>query len=125
MHQDDVGCDSYKNNENSAQAVITAVVNDSNVCPSECDGYNTYVRGQDNFFPSKLDYLIPSTAKTCRWLVDGVCHAFTNLAAHKPGANKDNIILICDNAISLPPPALIFIPGKAATRKGQQLIKYS
>ena len=123
-NQDDVGCDSYKNNENSAQAVITAVVNDSNVCPSECDGYNTYVRGQDNFFPSKLDYLIPSTAKTCSLAAVG-CHEFTNLAAGTSGGEQRqyySYLRQCDQPSAA---CTDFYSWQGSNTEGQQLIKYS
>jgi hypothetical protein len=79
-NQDEVGCDSFTNNDDKSQAAIPAAVTDADVCPAVCDGYNTFIQSANNLSSAHTQYFIPSTAKTCAAAEVG-CQEFTNLAS--------------------------------------------
>jgi hypothetical protein len=123
-NQDEVGCDSYVKS-NAANAIpIPAVVTSANVCPMECDGYNTYVRVADDFYPAKVDYLIPSTAKTCSGSSVG-CHEFTSLASSSSNGETKEYYSYLRQCVQPEGDCADFYSWQGDSKQGQQLVKFS
>ena len=57
---------------------IPAKVNAFDYCPSECVGYDTFIQSKTVFDSNRVEYFIPTTAKTCGVSAVG-CDEFTNL----------------------------------------------
>jgi hypothetical protein len=83
-NQDEVGCNRYTSEKDGFK--ITAKTSAQNVCPAECNGYDTYFQQETDFEADPSEkYFIPATAQTCGANVAG-CSQFTNLDKLEQGA---------------------------------------
>ncbi len=82
-NRDEVGCNRYTSDKDDFE--ITAKTSAQNVCPSECNGYDTYIQQENYFEDRKSKYFIPKTAQTCGANSAG-CEEFTNLDKLGQGA---------------------------------------
>ena len=82
----EVGCTAYT--PTNGDPTVPGIINSTNVCPSECVGYDTYRQLASNFsaavFPT---YFIADTARSCTAEVAG-CSEFTNLDALAEGGES-------------------------------------
>ena len=84
-NKDDVGCELYAS-EKENFAVAAKVIN-SDYCPSECLGYDSYIAKGNYFNITEAENLIPQTAQTCSASVAG-CNEFTNLDTLAQGGEQ-------------------------------------
>ncbi len=88
--EDEVGCEMYTSTTLSTgtsaadDSEIPARVANQDYCPSECEGYDTFVQMATSFDSSRDAYFIPKTAKTCSADAAG-CDEFTNLDKEESG----------------------------------------
>lgn len=75
-NKDEVGCELYKSVKNNF--TVSAQVQDTDYCPGECLGYDTYITKETYFNNSQEENLIPATATSCSAAAAG-CNEFTNL----------------------------------------------
>ena len=82
----EVGCSAYK--PASGTPTVPGIINETNLCPSECVGYETYRQLETNFEDSEFpEYFIASTATSCSAQYAG-CDEFTNLDSIAEGGER-------------------------------------
>lgn len=86
-NKDEVGCELYKSVKNNF--TVSAQVQDTDYCPGECLGYDTYITKETYFNYSASENLIPTTATACSAAAAG-CNEFTNLdEINQGGENRE------------------------------------
>ncbi|MCK5416192.1 hypothetical protein KAI92_02070 [Candidatus Parcubacteria bacterium] len=84
-NEEEVGCELYTSIRTNME--IPAKIKDSDHCPEECDGYDSYLQAETVFDSLKNEYMIPETAKSCSSEAAG-CDQFTNLDAVDDGGEN-------------------------------------
>lgn len=85
-NKDEVGCQLFTDDLTKDQ--LAAKVKPKDQCPSECVGYEAYIRRANTFYDAREDYFIPRTAKTCPASAVG-CTQFVNLDKLKEGGEAN------------------------------------
>ncbi|MBI4122340.1 MAG: carbohydrate binding domain-containing protein [Parcubacteria group bacterium] len=75
---EDVGCQTYKPVSDKSSSAVNGVATGANLCPAECENYDSYEQQSTATEPAMFANFIPSTAKTCTAEHVG-CQEFTNL----------------------------------------------
>lgn len=75
-NESEVGCNMFTSVNDGYKVPAKVMPND--YCPSECDGYDTYIQQETAFESKQEQYFIPKTAKSCNADKLG-CDEFTNL----------------------------------------------
>ncbi len=121
---EDVGCLNYKADDDVTSTSVNAVATGANLCPQECDGYNTFEQQPVDAEPARFSNFIPKTARECSAEQVG-CQEYTNIDEVNRGGEGLQYYSQIRHCVQPEPQCGTYYAWEGSEQSGYQLMTFN